>query len=109
MNEGHERRLAANEVIFREVNESILHGQWPGEDDELVQFRCECSRLGCNLLIGMTVAEYEELRQHSRRFVLIDGHELPEIERVVTRKGGHVIVEKTSEAAEVAQETDPRE
>ena len=101
MNERDERRLAANEVVFREVNESILRGQWPGEDGETVQFRCECSRLGCNLLIGMTVSEYEELRRHSRRFVLIDGHELPEIERVVTRRSGHVIVEKTNEAAEV--------
>ena len=108
MDDAQERRLAANEVVFREVNESILRGQWPGDDAEVVPFRCECSRLGCNLLVSLTVAEYEELRGHSRRFVLIDGHEIPEIERVVERQGGHVIVEKTNEAAKVARHNDPR-
>ncbi|HET9105228.1 MAG TPA: hypothetical protein VFN55_17895 [Solirubrobacteraceae bacterium] len=108
MDDSQERRLAANEVVFREVNESILRGQWPGDESKTVQFRCECSRLGCNLLLSLTVAEYEAVREHSRRFVLIDGHEIPEIEKVVERRGGHVIVEKTHEAAKVARRTDPR-
>ena len=42
-----QRRTAANEAMFREPNEAIERGRWPGEDDEPVGFRCECARLGC--------------------------------------------------------------
>jgi hypothetical protein len=41
-----QRRVAANEVRFREVNEGIERGQWPGEEDKPVGLRCECARLG---------------------------------------------------------------
>ena len=51
-------------------------GQWPGDEDTPVGFRCECARLGCNQLIELTVREYEEVRSHPRRFVVVPGHEL---------------------------------
>ena len=65
-----QRRAAANEATIRDVNEGIERGQWPGEEDTPVGFRCECARLGCNQLIELTVREYEEIRAHSRRFVV---------------------------------------
>ncbi len=104
-----QRRLAANETVFREVNEGIERGQWPGEDDDPVRFRCECARLGCNLLIELTLTEYEEVRAHPRRFMMIDGHQVPELERVVERHEGRLVVEKLDEAGKLAAREDPRD
>jgi hypothetical protein len=103
-----QRRLASNEAVFRQVNEGIERGQWPGEEGAPVGFRCECARLGCNLLLELTLAEYEHVRSAPRHFVMIGGHELPGVEAVVERGPGYVIVEKQDEAGELAVESDPR-
>lgn len=103
-----QRRLASNESVFREVNEGIERGQWPGDAGDAVRFRCECARLGCNLLLELTLSAYEQIRSHPRRFVMIDGHQVPELERVVQRAPGYVVVEKLDQAGEKADETDPR-
>jgi len=103
-----QRRAAANEATIRDVNEGIERGQWPGEEDTPVGFRCECARLGCNRLVELSVREYEEIRAHPRRFVVVHGHELGEIETVVESRPGYVIVEKQAQAGEVAEEHDPR-
>ncbi|MBV9804165.1 MAG: hypothetical protein JO130_13280 [Solirubrobacterales bacterium] len=104
-----QRRAAANEATIRDVNEGIERGQWPGEEDKPVGFRCECARLGCNQLVELTVREYEEIRANPRHFVLVPGHELPEVETVVERKtSGYIIVEKLDQAGEVAEHSDPR-
>ena len=101
------RRLAGNESVFRSVNEGIKRGRWPGEDDEPIGFRCECARLGCNGLVMLTRAEYDYIRSDPRRFVMIAGHELPELESVVQRRTGYVAVEKRDEAGREAAELDP--
>jgi hypothetical protein len=104
-----QRRIAANEAVFREVNEGIARGLWPGEETEQVGFRCECARLGCNSVIEMTLPEYESVRAFSRRFVIAAGHELPGAEAVVQSASGYSVVEKFDEAGEVAESSDPRQ
>ena len=108
MERDNQRRAAANEATIRDVNEGIERGQWPGEEDTPVGFRCECARLGCNRLIELTVREYEQIRKNPRRFVVLPGHEFPDVETVVTARRGYVIVEKRDQAAEVAERRDPR-
>jgi hypothetical protein len=103
-----QRRAAANEARIRDVNEGIERGQWPGEEDSPVGFRCECARLGCNQLVELTVREYETIRANPRRFVLVAGHEFPGVETVVEARPGYIIVEKLDQAAEVAERHDPR-
>jgi hypothetical protein len=103
-----QRRAAANEATIRDVNEGIERGQWPGEEDAPVGFRCECARLGCNQLVELSVREYEAIRAHPRRFIAISGHEYPDIETVVETRSGYVIVEKRDQAGEVAEARDPR-
>jgi hypothetical protein len=98
-----------NETLFREVNERIEAGLWPAEHAELSAFRCECGSLGCNMLVELTGDEYEHVRASPTHFVVFPGHEIPAIERVVERDAAYVVVEKVGEAADVAEETDPRE
>lgn len=101
-------RVGANEARLREVNEAIERGQWPGEEKERVGFRCECARLGCDQVIEVTIRDYERTRAHPRRFVVAQGHVVPEAETVVESGTGWVVVEKRQRAGEVAQDTDPR-
>ena len=103
-----QQRLSANETTFRDVNESIERGQWPGEPARKVGFRCECARLGCNLLLELTLDEYERVRAEPRRFIMIRGHEVPAVESVVSTLRDYVIVEKRAEAGRRAEATDPR-
>ncbi|HTX29995.1 MAG TPA: hypothetical protein VMD09_01345 [Solirubrobacteraceae bacterium] len=103
-----QQRLGANEAVFREINEGIERGHWPGEEDAPVGFRCECARLGCNELIELSPHEYEHVRADPRRFIVLPGHERPEVETVVERWSGYLIVEKLDQAGEKAAETDPR-
>lgn len=109
MSEEPESRMARNEVLFRETNEAIERGQWPGEQSKLVRFRCECSRLDCGDAVEITLGEYERVRSEPRRFVIAPGHETPEIETIVSRAPGHVIVEKQDAAGETAEALDPRQ
>ena len=108
MQDNVQERLGANEAVFREINEGIERGQWPGEEDAPVSFRCECARLGCNELIELSVRSYERVRSNPRRFIVLPGHERLDVEIVVERNHGYLIVEKVDQAGQLARETDPR-
>ncbi len=101
-------RLGHNEAVFRDINERIEAGTWISSADEPIAFACECAALRCNVLVELTVSEYESVRAHPRRFLLAPGHELASIEVVVYSGDGYVVVEKQGEAAAVAEASDPR-
>jgi hypothetical protein len=104
-----EKRLAKNETLFRSVNERIEKIAAPGGDDgHHFEFFCECSNAACNLLLPLTLAQYESVRKNARHFVVAPGHDLPEIEMVVARERTYQVVTKVGEAAEYVTERDPR-
>ena len=104
-----ERRLAENEVLFREINDQIkAAADAHGSDAHVYEFLCECSNRDCTLLIPMTVGEYYRLRGESTHFATAPGHHLPEIEVVVERTDAYWVVEKQGEAGELAEDQDPR-
>ncbi len=104
-----EERIGRNEALLREVNEAIERGQWPAAKDRPIRFRCECARLDCNQTVEMTVSEYERVRDHPRRFVLVTGHEADEAEMVLESHPGYAVVEKRAHAGRVAERLDPRD
>jgi hypothetical protein len=97
-------RLARNQSLFREVNEQIdrIAG-----DNEAVEFVCECSDPGCVSKVELKVDEYERIRSNSTWFFIRTGHDIPEIERVVSQDDGYAVVEKFV-ATEFMEEADPR-
>jgi hypothetical protein len=100
------QRVAMNEAAFRKVNEGMEVGQDPAG---LLTFICECGRLGCNRMVELTRAEYEAVRANPRRFALLEGHEIDDVETVVERHDRYLVVEKKGDAvAEVVEHTDPR-
>src|SRR5437763_14391850 len=91
-------RVAANEAVLREVNEGIERGQWPGEENQAIGFRCECARLGGNSMVELTGADYERVRSHPRRLVIVAGHARPGAADIGARAHGYVSVEKRAQA-----------
>ena len=57
----------------------------------------------------MTKPEYEHVRAASDQFFVVPGHENAEVERIVERFPGYLIVAKIGVAGEYADLTDPRE
>jgi hypothetical protein len=101
-----EERLAANEDLFRHVNERIaeLTDKWGGELDLV----CECADPECTQRIVLTVDEYERVRQDPHHFAVLPGHEIPDVEDVLTRNERYVVVEKHVETHAQMEEADPR-
>ena len=100
------QRVAMNEATFRRVNEGMHAGEDPSG---LLAFVCECGRLGCNRLLALSRAEYEDIRMNPRRFAILDGHEILEAETVVERHDRYLVVEKAGDPeAEIVEHTDPR-
>jgi hypothetical protein len=96
-----QERSAKNEALLREVNERI---EEVGErlqvlpEDEALDFRCECGQPACESSVSMSVEAYRRVRSENDRFVLVPGHEDPEIEQVVERAERYVVVDKRPEA-----------
>ena len=97
-------RLARNESLFREVNERIEN---VAGENEAVEFVCECSDKECVSTVALKLADYERIRSNSTWFFVKTGHNMVEIERVISEEAGYVIVEKLV-ATDFAQEVDPR-
>lgn len=110
MSDEQARRVGLNEALFREVNEQIrgLNRELSSNDGTMTVI-CECGDADCVERLEVPVAAYEQARSDSLLFVIAKGHEFPEAERVVEQADGYDVVRKQqSEAAEVAEETDPR-
>jgi hypothetical protein len=91
-----EERLAENEILFRRVNERIveLPDTWGGELDLV----CECANAGCTSRMNLMLDEYEQLRLSPRRFAVLPGHEIEDIEEVLERTDRYLVVEKLAYA-----------
>jgi hypothetical protein len=106
-----EERLANNEVLFRDLNERIADVAEPQgrpDDGHVYEFLCECSNVACDLRLPLTLTAYEDVRKDPTRFIVAVGHELPEIEVVLSRTDDYQVVVKQGEAAELVAEKDPR-
>lgn len=103
-----EERISRNAVLFREVNEKIAELQTGEGVERCFDFICECGNKECVEAVSLTLAEYEAVRSGPTQFVVLPGHELPDIEHTVQRAERYSIVGKEGEAAEVAEGHDPR-
>ena len=100
------QRITNAEINGRRVNEAIERGD--GNDRPTV-FVCECGHIGCSSTLELEIAEYEKVRANFDRFLVIPGHEIPEVDGVVERHPEHLVVVKPDEGArESAREADER-
>jgi hypothetical protein len=100
------QRITLAEINGRRVNEAIERGE--GDAGPAV-FVCECGLIGCNSTVELEIAEYEHVRENFDRFLVVPGHEIVEVDRVVERHSSHLVVVKPDEGArESAREADER-
>jgi hypothetical protein len=103
-----EERLARNESLFREVNEHIAEAARRTLVLPEAEFLCECGRPECLERIVVPLGEYEHVRAHADRFLLVAGHEQAEVDKVVGGGTAYVIVRKIGQAGDIAADLDPR-
>jgi hypothetical protein len=90
-------RLARNEALFRQVNETIaeLSGIWDDAATAEHPFVCECADLDCREQLQLSLDEYRNLRARNNCFAVKPGHEMePTLEHVVGHHCEYVVVEK---------------
>ena len=94
------RRLRENEDLMQSLNErmddrtSAIRDEDHLDQGAPVAFFCECSDLSCRGRIQLSPATFHEIHRDTERFVLLPGHEIPAIERVVDEGDGFVVVRK---------------
>jgi hypothetical protein len=96
------------QVLFREVNEHIAELSKEGAETSVSLFLCECSSEACAEALEITATEYERVRIDGARFVVLPGHQLPDVERVIAGSSRFLVVEKLGAAAAIARAADPR-
>jgi len=102
-------RIAANEALFREVNEQLDSLNDDGARSERIEIVCECGSGSCSEPISIRTNDYEIIRAHSTWFVVVPGHEIPDVEDVVEfHERFYVVAKRSGRAAELADELDPR-
>ncbi len=102
-------RIALNESRFRDINERLATDlDKLAHRPEVIPFVCECGMASCAATVDLTAPEYEAVRANSRRFAVVGGHELPDVERVISALSGYSIVEKLPASGPVVDATDPR-
>jgi len=99
------QRAAKNQSLFREVNERI---EDLSANAFFTTFVCECMDETCDSRISMTIEEYEHIRSHSNMFVVLRGHEVPEVEQTVETTDRFLVVSKLGAGKRIAEGLDPR-
>jgi hypothetical protein len=104
-----EKRMAQNEVLFREVNERV-NDLAAGSRlvDTTHEYLCECANVDCTFRVAVDPEEYESIRRDPAQFLVLPLHFTPEVEELVAKRDAYWVVRKTGEAADYVSHLDPR-
>jgi hypothetical protein len=100
------RRIGENEALYRSVNEKIggLNETF-GVVAESMAVVCECGQLECTEQITLDIPLYERVRSDPTLFVVLPGHEEPDVETIVEEHDGFSVIRKDPGGpAELARE-----
>jgi hypothetical protein len=103
-----EAELARTEAVFREVNEAIARTA-ERFDDGSADFVCECGDPDCAERVVATIVDYEAVRTDGAQFIVANGHEIDEVEQVVRKHDGYMVVKKVGRTlSEAVRRLNPR-
>ena len=105
-----ERRLGLNEALFRDVNEKLraVNEAFAAITDTF-DIICECGHATCDERLSVPPETYEDVRADPVLFLVVRGHEIPDVEDVVRETDSYMVVRKhPGDPARVAVTTDPR-
>jgi hypothetical protein len=101
--------VALTEAAFRIANERMARWQERHTDDATELYLCECASQPCRERVAVTREQYESVRSDPRRFLVVPGHVLPDLESVVQSDSRYEVIEKPSALMDLLVETDPRQ
>ena len=80
-----------SQSVFRDINDRVaeLSQHWDGPPSGFI---CECRSLDCAVSVTLSLEEYAQVRSDPACFLVLDGHENAQLEVVVKRAGGYVVV-----------------
>jgi hypothetical protein len=86
-----------SEVVFhqesaRKANDAALA---LSKDTEALTIRCECGQAGCADTFAVNTEWFRGIRKDPSRLVVLDGHEVVEVSRVIDRRGSVTILRST--------------
>jgi hypothetical protein len=87
-------RARENEETFARANEQIRETAERYDFDSSVPFLCECSEETCVQSVPLSLTSYRQARAGGKAFIVLPGHENDDVERVVARRDGYLLVEK---------------
>jgi hypothetical protein len=85
-------RVAQTERFFRAVNEEIANNDGHGT----TLFLCECGNPGCTEGFELTAQGLRHLHAEKGLFVVLPGHEIADLETVVDRHDGYLVVRRNT-------------
>lgn len=85
-------RIAQTELFFRAVNEEIAANDGHGT----TLFLCECGNSACSDRLELTAATLHHLHAENGLFVVLPGHEIPDVETVVDHSNGYLVVRRNT-------------
>jgi hypothetical protein len=83
-----DERMRETEQFFRGINEVIARKTPPNGG----RFLCECANSHCNTTFEMDAQDLMLLHVQPGAYVVLAGHDLPDLEDVVERRDGYAIV-----------------
>lgn len=113
-NDSPNRQMTENEAIFREHNEKLEkqltdlsemaeqdgHSGYDSNADLKLQFYCECADEKCHERVELTVAKYRAIHTDRKRFVVVPGHDVVGLERIIEQSDNYHEVEKVLQPPE---------
>jgi hypothetical protein len=96
---GHDRQKR-NEKLLRAMNtqaKTSIKKYFHYEEDVQatpIEFACECSDLNCDKRVRVSIADYETIHANKSHYIVVDGHQLTDIETVVNKVNGYLVVQK---------------
>src|SRR3954467_5679775 len=99
--------VALTEAAFRIANERT--SRWEERHRERAEelYLCECAARPCRQRIPLTREQYEAVRSDWRRFFVVPGHVIPDLETVVETFADYQVIEKPNALMDPPKETDP--
>jgi hypothetical protein len=83
-------RIVQAELFFRAINEEIARL----DGHASTTFICECGNPACLEALELSSPALQQLHAENGLFVVLPGHEIPDVETVVARSNGYLIVRK---------------
>jgi hypothetical protein len=85
-------RIAQTERFFRAVNEEIAANDGHGT----TLFLCECGNPACSEGIELTAEALRHVHAENGLFFVLAGHEIPDVETVIDRHDGYLVVRRNT-------------